>query len=124
MSKPTTMPFAPRCLLPALGLIAILALCAPVEASMFEISMDELVESTWNDQVIARGHVEIRFFGEVLVADEVIYDRRSRKLVAHGNVTFYQADGTVSRASTLNLHDDARDAFVAYARRQHVRIDR
>jgi LPS-assembly protein len=115
-----------RCFLPALGLAAMLALHAPAQAeeNIFEISMDELVENKWGDQVIARGNVEIRFFGEIVVADEVIYDRATRKLSARGHVTFTQADGTVTRSSTLNLHDDARDAFVAYARRQKMRIDR
>ncbi len=114
-----------RRLLPALGLVAILALHPPAQADdMFEISMDDLVENRWGDQVIARGNVEIRYFGEILVADEVIYDRATRKLSARGHVTLTQADGTVTRASTMNLHDDARDAFVAYARRQKMRIDR
>ena len=114
-----------RCLLPALGLLAMLALQAPAQAGpMFEISMDDLVENKWGDQVIARGNVEIRFFGDILVADEVIYDRATRKLSARGHVVLTQGDGTVTRASTMNLHDDARDAFVAYARRQKMRIDR
>ena len=110
----------------ALGLMAVFVHNAPAPAdeNIFEISMDELVENKWGDEVIARGSVEIRFFGEVLQADEVIYDRATRKLSARGHVTFTQADGTVTSARTLNLHDDARDAFVAYARRQKMRIDR
>jgi lipopolysaccharide assembly outer membrane protein LptD (OstA) len=91
---------------------------------MFEISMDELVEDNWNNQVVARGNVEIRYFGEIVQADEVVYDRRARKLSARGNVTFQDGEGKVTRASKLNLHDDARDAFIAYARRQKLRIDR
>lgn len=112
--------------LPALCLIALLALRAPAQAqgSALEISMDELVEDTWNNTVIARGNVEVRFFGEILLADEVIYDRRARKLSARGNITLQEADGKVTRAGAMNLHDDLRDAFVAYARRQNVRIDR
>ena len=86
--------------------------------------MDELVDDTWSNLVIARGNVEIRFFGEILLADEVVYDRGTRKLSAHGNVTLQEADGKVTRAETLPLHDQLRDAFVAYARRQKVRIDR
>ena len=86
--------------------------------------MDELVDDTWSNLVIARGNVEIRFFGEILLADEVVYDRRARKLSARGNVTLQEADGKVTRADALTLHDELRDAFVAYARRQNVRIDR
>jgi LPS-assembly protein len=97
---------------------------AQAQGSALEISMDELLEDTWNNTVIARGNVEIRFFGEILLADEVIYDRRARKLTARGNITLQEADGKVTRAGAMNLHDDLRDAFVAYARRQNVRIDR
>jgi hypothetical protein len=35
-----------------------------------------------------------------------------------------EADGKVSRTDAMNLTDDLRDAFVAYARRQNVRIER
>ena len=86
--------------------------------------MDELVDDSWGNRVIARGNVEIRFYGEILLADEVIYDRRSRKLSARGNIVLHDWEGKVSRASTMNLHDDLRDAFVAYARRQKMRVDR
>jgi LPS-assembly protein len=115
-----------RRFLPALGLIAALPVCTPASAQggALEISMDELLEDAWNNTVIARGNVEIRFFGEILLADEVVYDRRTRKLSARGNITLQEADGKVTRASAMNLHDDLRDAFVSYARRQNVRIDR
>jgi len=120
------MTFARRCLVPMLCLLAVLAYQAPAatQGSTLEISMDELVEDTWSNSVVARGNVEIRFFGEILLADEVIYDRRARKLTARGNITLQEANGKVTRASAMNLHDDLRDAFVAYARRQKVRIDR
>jgi lipopolysaccharide assembly outer membrane protein LptD (OstA) len=94
------------------------------QGSQLEISMDDLVDDTWNNLVIARGNVEIRFFGEILLADEVAYDRRARKLFARGNVVLQEADGKVTRTDAVVLHDELRDAFVAYARRQKVRIDR
>jgi len=86
--------------------------------------MDELVEDSWNNRLVARGNVEIRFFGEILLADEIIYDRRARKLSARGNIMLQEADGKVSRADAMNLHNDLRDAFVTYARRQKMRVDR
>jgi lipopolysaccharide assembly outer membrane protein LptD (OstA) len=117
--------FACRSVLPALGLAAMIALNAPVLADpMFEISTDDLFEDSWSDQVVARGNVEIRYFGEIVQADEVVYDRRARKLSARGNVTFQDGQGKVTRASKMNLHDDARDAFLAYARRQKLRTER
>jgi LPS-assembly protein len=118
-------PVRARVLAALLLLSSALAWLAPVQAqNALEISMDELVDDSWGNSVIARGNVEIRFFGEILLADEVIYDRRERKLSARGNVVLQDAEGKVSRASTMNLHNELRDAFVAYARRQKMRIDR
>ena len=108
----------------AIVLAAIALLAPPVGAqgSQLEITMDELVDDTWSNRVVARGAVEIRFYGEVLVADEVVYDRRTRRLTARGNVILQEASGKVTQTDALTLHDDLRDAFVAYARRQKVRI--
>ena len=97
---------------------------ALAQGSQLEISMDELVDDTRNGRVVARGSVEIRYFGEILVADEIIYDRSTRKLSARGHIQLQEADGKVSRTDAMNLTEDLRDAFVAYARRQNVRIER
>jgi LPS-assembly protein len=91
---------------------------------MLEIFMEELVDDTWNRQVVARGNVEIRYYGEILLADEIAYDRDSRKLIAKGNVSLTEADGKLTRADQLHLNDELRDAFVAYVRRQRIAIDR
>jgi LPS-assembly protein len=116
----------------ALSLLGVLAARLPVlapapavaQGSQLEISMDELVDDTWNNAIAARGAVEIRYYGEILTADEVTYDRSSRKLTAHGNVSLQEASGKVSQADSLVLNDELRDAFVAYVRRQRIRIDR
>jgi LPS-assembly protein len=125
------MPLARSGALAALGLLIALALhiaAAPplvhAQGSMLEISMEELVDDTWNRQVAARGNVEIRYYGEILVADEIIYDRDSRKLTARGNVSLTEADGKVTKADRLGLNDELRDAFVAYVRRQRIPIER
>jgi LPS-assembly protein len=97
---------------------------ARAQGSHFEINMDELIDDTRNGRVVARGNVEIRYFGEILVADEVSYDRSTRKLSARGHIQLQEADGKVSRTDAMNLTEDLRDAFVAYARRQSVRIER
>jgi LPS-assembly protein len=97
---------------------------AQAQGSQLEISLDELIDDTRNGRVVARGNVEIRYFGEILVADEIVYDRSTRKLSARGHIQLQEADGKVSRTDAMNLTDDLRDAFVAYARRQNVRIER
>ncbi len=94
------------------------------QGSHFEINMDELIDDTRNGRVIARGNVEIRYFGEILTADEVSYDRSARRLSARGRIQLQEADGKISNAEAMNLTEDLRDAFVAYARRQNVRIER
>jgi LPS-assembly protein len=108
------------------GLYGLLAAPIPghTQGSQLEISLEELVDDTRNGRVVARGNVEIRYFGEILVADEIIYDRNTRKLSARGHIQLQEADGKVSRTDAMNLTDDLRDAFVAYARRQNVRIER
>lgn len=116
-------------------LLAVVAVCltalaghlsvpALAQGSQLEISMDELVDDTWNNTVAARGGVEIRYYGEILNADEVSYNRGTGKLTANGNVSLQQIDGKVSHADHLILNDELRDAFLAYARRQHIRIER
>jgi LPS-assembly protein len=120
------MPTARTSALAALCLLVLLAAppSAPAQGSQLEISMDELVEDSWGNRVIARGGVEIRFFGEILLADEVAYDRSTQKLTARGNVTLQDADGKITSASSMTLHDELRDAFIAYVRRQKGRVDR
>ena len=115
-----------RSLLWALCLVGMMVwpVLAQAQGSQLEISLDELIDDTRNGRVVARGNVEIRYFGEILVADEIIYDRSTRKLSARGHIQLQEADGKVSRTDAMNLTDDLRDAFVAYARRQNVRIER
>ena len=122
------MPLARFGALAALGLLMAFALHiatplpAHAQGSMLEISMEELVDDTWNRQVVARGNVEVRYYGEILVADEIAYDRDSRKLTAKGNVSLTEADGKVTSSDRLVLNDELRDAFVAYVRRQRIPI--
>jgi LPS-assembly protein len=125
--QPKMIPARPAALA-ALCLLLVLAVHvrAPAPAlaqgSMLEISMDELVDDTWNRLVVARGNVEIRYYGEILVADEIAYDRDSRKLTAKGNVSLTEADGKVTHTDQLGLNDELRDAFVTYVRRQRIPV--
>jgi lipopolysaccharide assembly outer membrane protein LptD (OstA) len=59
----------------------------------FDITTDELFEDKRESRIIARGNVEIRYFGEILLADEVIYDRKLHRLWAQGNLQLQEADG-------------------------------
>jgi LPS-assembly protein len=98
------------------------SLAQPVEG--LEITTDELFEDKREARIIARGNVEIRYFGEILLADRVIYDRKLNRLWAEGNLKLQEADGKVTRASSMSLDEGLRDAFIRYARREKVLVDR
>ena len=119
------MPIARRSFVLGLGIILARAVIpCYAQDSALEINMDELIDDTRNGRVVARGNVEIRYFGEILLADEVIYDRGTRRLTARGRVQLQEANGKVSHEQALYLTEDLRDAFVAYLRRQNIRIER
>jgi LPS-assembly protein len=113
---------AALCLLLALVLHLPAQPSAHAQGSSLEIFMEELVDDTWNRQVVARGNVEIRYYGEILVADEIAYDRDNRKLTARGNVSLTEADGKITRTDQLVLNDELRDAFLAYVRHQRIPV--
>ncbi len=124
MIRARSQALAALCLLVLLAVHTFLHTPAHAQGSMLEISMEELVDDTWNRRVVARGNVEIRYYGEILLADEIAYDRDSRKLTAEGHVQLTDTDGKVTKGDRLALNDELRDAFVAYVRRQNIRIDR
>ena len=124
MTRARSGALAVLCMLAVLAVHVVPQAPAFAQGSMLEISMEELVDDTWNRRVVARGNVEIRYYGEILLADEISYDRDSRKLTAQGNVSLTEADGKVTRGDRLALNDELRDAFVAYVRRQRIPVDR
>jgi LPS-assembly protein len=65
-----------------------------------------------NERVAAVGNVQIYYSGSTLEADRVIYDQKTKRLHAQGNVRLTEADGKVVYGETLDLSDDFRDGFV------------
>ena len=65
-----------------------------------------------NSLVSAVGHVQIYYNGSTLEADKVIYDQKTKRMRAEGNVRLTEKDGKVLYASSLDLNDDYRDGFV------------
>lgn len=107
-----------------LGLPAMHASPSLAQIEGFEITTDELVEDKRNARIIARGNVEIRYFGEILQADEVIYDRKINRFWAQGKIQLQEADGKITHTDAMSLDDGLRDAFLRYARREKVLRDR
>src|ERR1700759_1141382 len=59
------------------------------------LQADDLIYDNRNNRVIAHGKVEIYYNDYVLLADEVIYDRAVNTLTAVGNVRMREPDGAV-----------------------------
>lgn len=65
-----------------------------------------------NSRVSAVGSVQIYYNGSTLEADKVIYDQKTKRLHAEGNVRLTDPDGKITYANLLDLSDDYRDGFV------------
>jgi LPS-assembly protein len=65
-----------------------------------------------NSRVSAVGSVQIYYHGATLEADKVIYDQKTKRLHAEGNVRLTDTDGKITYANLLDLSDDYRDGFV------------
>src|SRR5262249_5936230 len=65
-----------------------------------------------NERVSAVGNVQIYYSGSTLEADKVIYDQKTKRRHAEGNVRLTEADGKIVYGDILHLSDDFRDRFV------------
>jgi len=76
------------------------------------VRAEEVQYDYTNERVSAVGKVQIYYSGSTLEADRVIYDQKTKRLRAEGNVRLRQADGNVIYGEILDLTDDFRDGFV------------
>jgi LPS-assembly protein len=65
-----------------------------------------------NNTVAAVGNVQIYYGGATIEADQVIYDQKTKRLRAEGNVRLTEPDGKITYGQTIDLTDDYRDGFV------------
>jgi LPS-assembly protein len=56
--------------------------------------------------------VQIYYGDSTLEADKVIYDQKTKRLHAEGNVRLKEADGKITFGEIIDLSDDFRDGFV------------
>ena len=73
---------------------------------------DELVYDNDNQKITAEGGVQIDYDGNKLVAKKVVYDQRTGRLLAVGNVEIVEKDGNRIYAENIDITDDFRDGFV------------
>ena len=76
------------------------------------LQANELDYDNVHSQVSAVGGVQIFYNGSTLEADRVIYDQKTKRLHAEGNVRMTDTDGKVTTAAVMDLSDDYRDGFV------------
>jgi len=76
------------------------------------LEADTLIYDNNDDTVTASGRVRIDYGGNRLVADRVSYDRRSRRLIARGNVQVVDPQGTTAYADEIDVTDDFADGFL------------
>ena len=71
------------------------------------------VDYDYNNSLIsAVGNVQLFYNGTSVEADKVIYDQKTKRLHAEGNIRMTDADGKITYANTMDLSDDYRDGFV------------
>lgn len=75
------------------------------------LAADDISETEDNNVVTATGNVEATYGGRMLRADRVIYDRRTRKVRATGNVSISEEDGSVRFADEVEVNEDLDDGY-------------
>jgi LPS-assembly protein len=65
-----------------------------------------------NSRVSAVGNVQMFYNGTSVEADRVVYDQKTRRLHAEGNVRLTDAEGKITYANIMDLSDDYRDGFI------------
>ncbi len=76
------------------------------------LEADTLVYDNDKQTVTAVGGVQIDYGGNRLVAQRVIYDRKTKRLVATGHAQLVQSDGTKVNSDHIDITDDFADGFL------------
>ncbi len=85
---------------------------APPSNAPMLVQATEIRYDYTNNTVAAVGNVQIYYGGATIEADQVIYDQKTKRLRAQGNVRLTEPDGKITYGQTIDLSDDFRDGFV------------
>ncbi|WP_244487469.1 MULTISPECIES: LPS-assembly protein LptD [unclassified Aureimonas] len=93
----------------------------PADAQLF-LEADTVTYESDSDSgiVTASGGVQIDYGGYKLVTREVVYNQKTRRLVAKGDVELLQPDGSKVYADSADITDDFADGFVTALRIETV----
>ena len=76
------------------------------------LEADTLIYDNDNDIVTAVGSVQIDYGGNRLVAERVVYNRKTGRLLASGNVEIVDSSGTKIYSDEIDVTDDFANGFV------------
>lgn len=85
---------------------------APVSSEEIEFSADTLDYDFENDIVTASGNVILNRDGYTLRADEVVWNRKTARVTANGNIRSVGPDGDVAYGDKIELTDSLRDGAI------------
>ncbi len=80
-------------------------------ASMLLVAKEMQYDYT-NDLVAAVGDVQVYYAGSTLEADKVVYNKKTKRMHAEGNVRLTDPEGKIVYGQYMDLSDDFRDGFV------------
>ncbi len=75
------------------------------------LAADNIAETADGDLITATGQVEATYGTRILRADRVIYDRRTGKVRATGNVSITEEDGSIRFADEIEVNETLDDGY-------------
>src|SRR6185369_7724825 len=93
---------------------------APAADGPMLVQASEIKYDYTNNTVAAVGSVQAYYHGATIEADELIYDQKSKRLRAQGNVRLTEPEGKITYGQLIDLTDDYRDGFVDSLRLETV----
>ncbi|WP_350333824.1 LPS-assembly protein LptD [Coralliovum pocilloporae] len=77
------------------------------------VEADELTYDFDKGEVIAEGNVQVYYEDNSLRSQKLVYNQKTGRLIASGDVTLIQPDGNIIRASQIDVTQDFSEGFVA-----------
>jgi len=93
---------------------------APASDAPMLVQASEIRYDYTNNSVAAVGNVQAYYRGATIEADELIYDQKTKRLRAQGNVRLTEPDGKITYGQLIDLSDDYRDGFIDSLRLETV----
>jgi LPS-assembly protein len=76
------------------------------------VQADEINYDNANNLIAAVGNVQLYYGGATIEANKVVYNQKTKRLRAEGNVRLTEEDGKITHGEVMDLADDYRDGFV------------